>query len=133
MKKNYNRLIERYYDKLWNENDKSYIDILFVDDISFQGSLGIKVKGKKEFAEYMDTILSAFPDLYHGIEQVVIENDKAAVRAVYVGTHKGKLHDFEPTGKRISYDGATFFTFEDDKISDIWVLGDLNSLYKQLR
>lgn len=84
------------------------------------------------FCDYAKMLFSAFPNLYHVIEDIVIEGDKAAVRLVYTGTHSGKLFGFEPTGKRIRYSGACFFTFENEKIVDAWVLGDLNALYGQL-
>lgn len=129
---NNKEIINIYYEKLWNEQNKSYIDKIFADDLTFYGSLGISTKGKKEFEEYMDMITSAIPNLYHSIEVMVCENENAAVRAIYNGTHLGKLQEFEASGNRIRYHGASFFTIKDSKIKTIWVLGDLNSLYKQL-
>lgn len=37
-----------------------------------------------------------------------------------------------PTGKQLTWAGAALFTFEDGKIIDLWVLGDLVSLLDQL-
>lgn len=126
-------LVKLYYEELWNKNNKKYIDVLFDDNITFHGSLDINAVGKQEFANYMDKILTGIPNLFHGVELMVCENDYIAVRAIYNGTHKGKLFDFEPTGNRIKYNGASFFKFKDGKIVDIWVLGDLTNLYKQLQ
>ena len=131
MEKN-KKIVESYYENLWNKKDKSYIDILFHDNFIFRASLGMEVTGKKEFENYFDMITTAIPNLFHGIETIVEENDQVAVRAVYNGTHKGKLFDFEPTNRRIQYHGASFFQIENGKIKSVWVLGDLNSLYKQL-
>jgi predicted ester cyclase len=129
---NNKELVKAYYEKLWNEQDKSYIDKILDDDINFHGSLNISTKGKKEFEEYMDMILTGIPNLYHGIEVMVAEGNNVVVRAVYNGTHEGKLFDFEATNNRIRYDGASFFTIKEGKIKTIWVLGDLKSLYSQL-
>ena len=74
----------------------------------------------------------AFPDLYHAVEDVVFEGEKAAARLVYSGIHKGKLFDYEPTGFRVRYVGASFFTFREGRIAQIWVLGDLYGLYNEL-
>ncbi|WP_419771432.1 MAG: ester cyclase [Candidatus Marinarcus sp.] len=126
-------LVKVYYEELWNKNNKEYIDILFDDNITFHGSLDINAVGKKEFEEYMDNILTGIPNLFHGIELMICEGDYIAVRAIYNGTHKGKIFNFEPTGNRIKYNGASFFKFKDGKIIDVWVLGDLNSLNKQLQ
>lgn len=125
-------LVKSYYEKLWNEHDKSLIDTLLSDDISFHGSLGLTCNGKEAFKEYMSTVESAIPNLYHGIETIVAEGNQVVVRAVYNGIHTGKLFEFEATNNRIRYNGASFFTIKDGKISSIWVLGDLKSLYEQL-
>jgi len=133
MKSNlYKNLVKQYYEELWNKQNKDYIDILFDENITFRGSLHIETNGKKEFADYMDNVLKAIPNLYHGVEIIMFENDMVATRAVYNGTHKGKLFDFEGTNNRIKYNGASFFRFKDEKIVDIWVLGDLLTLHKQL-
>lgn len=125
-------LVKLYYDELWNKQNKDYIDILFDDNITFLGSLGIAVKGKEEFKNYMDTILSGIPNLFHSVVDMVCEDDKIAVKALYVGKHTGKLFDYEASNNKISYSGASFFKFKDGKIIDIWVLGDLKNLIQQL-
>ncbi|QKF82816.1 ester cyclase [Halarcobacter ebronensis] len=132
MKNTNKELVKRYYDEIWNKQNRVAIDELLDDDITFRGTLNIETQGKKEFEEYMTNILTAIPNLYHGIEMMVEENGVIAVRAVYNGTHKGKLFNYEPTNNRIKYNGASFFRFKDGKISNIWVLGDLISLYEQL-
>lgn len=131
--KTYKTMVKEYYEELWNKHNKEYIDILFDDNIEFHGSLNIQTKGKKEFEEYMDKVITGIPNLYHGIEVMIEEDSKIAVRAVYNGTHKGKLFEFEATNNRIKYNGASFFRFKENKIVDIWVLGDLATLYKQLQ
>ncbi len=130
--KNNKKIVESYYENLWNKKDKSYIDKLLSDDIVFRGSLDVTTKGKKGFEEYFDMILTALPDLHHAVETMIAEGNHVSARAVYNGTHKGKLFDFEPSNNRIRYNGASFFTIVDGKITNIWVLGDINSLYKQL-
>jgi len=132
MAKQIKQIIEEYYDVLWNEKKLSEANKFLHSTITFRGSLGMRVEGINGFCDYAKMLFGAFPNLYHVIEDVVIEGDKAAVRVVYTGTHTGKLFGFEPTGNRIRYSGASFFKFENDKIIDIWVLGDLNALYGQL-
>ncbi|AXH11139.1 ester cyclase [Halarcobacter bivalviorum] len=131
--KSYKTLVKEYYEELWNKHNKEYIDKLFHDDIEFHGSLNIDTKGKKEFEEYMDKVIAGIPNLYHGIEIMVEENNTIAVKAVYNGTHKGELFGFEATNNRVKYNGASFFKFNEDKIVSIWVLGDLATLHKQLK
>jgi len=133
MKKLTNKdLVNLYYEELWNKKNKDFIDILFCDDISFYGSLGLSANGKKEFEEYMNMVHCAMPSLFHSIMDMVVDNNSVAVRALYTGKHTGKLLSFEATNNRVIYNGASFFKFENGKIKSIWVLGDLNTLVKQL-
>ena len=133
MKKLTNKeLVNLYYEELWNKKNKDFIDILFHDNISFHGSLGLSTNGKKEFENYMDMIHLAIPSLFHSIVDIVVDKNSIAIRALYTGKHSGKLLNYEPTNNRIIYNGATFFKFENCKIKNIWVLGDLNALVKQL-
>jgi steroid delta-isomerase-like uncharacterized protein len=130
--KNNKQLVESYYENLWNKKDKSYIDKVFSDDIVFRSSLGTKTCGKKEFEEYFDMITQSLSSLYHSVESVLVDQDQVAVRVVYNGKHTGKLLQYEPTNKRVQYYGASFFTIQNGKITQVWVLGDLVTLYKQL-
>jgi len=134
MKKPTNKdLVNLYYEELWNKRNKEYIDILFDDDVSFYGSLGVECEGKKQFESYMDMIHTAIPDLFHSITQWVVDDTNIAVRAIYAGRHSGKLLDFEATNSRLMYNGATFFKFNNGKIQSVWVLGDLHGLLEQLK
>ena len=132
MAKQIRQLIEEYYEVLWNDKKLECANQFLHSTINFRGSLGMRVEGINGFCDYAKMLFGAFPNLYHVIEDVVIEGDKAAARVVYTGTHSGKLFGFEPTGNRIRYSGACFFKFENDKIIDASVLGDLNALYGQL-
>jgi steroid delta-isomerase-like uncharacterized protein len=130
--KNNKLLVESYYENLWNKKDKTYIDKVLSDDIIFRSSLGTQTHGKKEFEEYFDMITQALSTLYHSVESVLVDQDQVVVRVVYNGKHTGKLLHYEPTNKRVQYYGASFFTIENGKITQVWVLGDLVTLYKQL-
>jgi len=124
-------LISAYY-QMWNEKNFDKADAILDEDIRFRGSLDITANGIDGFKEYAQMITSAFPNLYHAAEISVYENDLVAVYVTYTGTHEGKLFDYAPTGKRICYSGASFFQLRDGKIKSINILGDLNSLHKQL-
>lgn len=132
MIRSHKELVRLYYEELWNNKNKEYIDILFTDDFEFHGSLNIDTRGKHMFENYMSMILTAIPNLHHGIETIICDEDNIAVKAIYNGTHSGKLFEYEATNKRIKYYGASFFKFKDEKISSVWVLGDLTNLNKQL-
>jgi predicted ester cyclase len=124
-------LIKAYYE-MWNEKDFDKADLICDRDIRFRGSLDITANGIDGFKEYAQMISLAFPNLYHAVEMSVYENNSVATYVTYTGTHEGQLFDYAPTGKRICYSGASFFHIKNAKIQSINVLGDLNSLHKQL-
>lgn len=125
-------LIRRYYNELWNQWRFELTPELLSPDIVFRGSLGVDVKGRDGFRDYMLTVRTAFPDFHNTIEEVISEGDGAAVRLTYKGTHEGPLFGVPATGKRIEYSGIAIFHFENDLITQGWVLGDTLSLWRQL-
>lgn len=125
------QLVSEYY-AMWNSHDFTKADLLLDNDVRFRGSLDIVANGIEGFKDYAKMLLEAFPNLYHAVEILISEGNVASAYVTYSGTHEGKLLNFEPTKKRISYSGASFFHFKNGKITNINVLGDLNSLYKQI-
>jgi predicted ester cyclase len=124
-------LINVYY-QMWNDKNFEKADSILDEDIRFRGSLDITANGIDGFKEYAHMITLAFPNMYHAVEMSVFENNMVAVYVTYTGTHEGEIFDYAPTGKRICYSGAAFFQIKNAKIKSINVLGDLNSLHKQL-
>jgi hypothetical protein len=51
----------------------------------------------------------------------------------FSGIHRGLLLGQPPTGKRVSWAGAALFHARGGKLESLWVLGDLESLRRQLR
>jgi GNAT superfamily N-acetyltransferase len=51
----------------------------------------------------------------------------------FSGIHRGLLLGHSPTGKRVSWAGAALFHAKNGKLESLWVLGDLDSLRRQLR
>jgi steroid delta-isomerase-like uncharacterized protein len=125
------QLVSEYY-AMWNSHDFSKAEELLENDVRFRGSLDIVANGIEGFKDYAAMLIEAFPNLYHAVELVVSEGNLSSAYVTYSGTHAGKLLNYEPTKKRISYSGASFFHFKNGKIVSINVLGDLNSLYKQI-
>jgi len=124
-------LIQRYY-TMWNEKDFGQADVLLDPDVRFRGSLGIAANGLEGFKDYADMLIKAFPNLYHAVEIIVVENDRAATYVTYTGKHEGEIVGYPPSGNRFCYSGASFFQFRNGKIASINVLGDLNALHAQL-
>lgn len=126
------KLVERFYSDMWNRFDQSVFPELLARDFRFRGSLGQEMRGHEEFGRYVDFIQQAFPDFHNRVEEIVSEGDRSFARLTYTGTHQGELFGVAPTGKRIEYSGAALFSFRDERITSVWVLGDVHGLLRQL-
>ena len=74
----------------------------------------------------------AFPDADAGVDQIVAEGNKVAVRFVGTGTHQGDLFGIPPTGKPIKTTGINIFRIEDGKIVEHWNNADDLGVLQQL-
>jgi steroid delta-isomerase-like uncharacterized protein len=122
----------RFYHEVWNRPDLSVVPEILAPDVTFRGSLGTVRTGHSEFGDYVREITSALHDYRCDIENLVAEADQVVARMTFSGVHNRAFLGVPPTGKRVAWAGAAFFTFVDGLISDLWVLGDLHSLREQL-
>ena len=125
--------VEKFYRVLWDEHDKSAIPDILAQDFIFRGSLGDEKRGHAGFAEYLDMVHNALGDYRCTINDLVVEAPKAFARMTFSGIHKSTFMGFAPTGKRMAWTGCALFTFTGEKISGVWVLGDLYGLERQLK
>lgn len=124
--------VTRFYEVLWDAQDRDAIPTLLHEDFTFRGSLGIDKTGHDGFAEYVDMVHAALGDYRCHIEALVEEGDRVFAKMKFTGIHVGEFLGYAPSGKRVSWQGCALFTFDGDLIADVWVLGDLKSLEAQL-
>jgi steroid delta-isomerase-like uncharacterized protein len=126
------RLVETFFNVMWNSWDDATMRDILDPDIDFRGSIGLQVHGHDGFAGYMQTIRDAFPDFHNRIDDIVATDDRAVARLTYTGTHDGPLFEHAATGRRIEYAGVAMFTMAGGKITKVWVLGDRLALLRQI-
>ena len=125
-------VVHRYYEELWNQWRLELVDEMLAEDVHFRGSLGTTVEGREGFRGYLLGMRRGLPDLHHEIEMIVAEEDAAAARLLYRGTHEGPLMGVPGDGHRLNYQGASFFRMQDGLIVELWTLGDMSGLRRQL-
>ncbi|MEM6987425.1 MAG: ester cyclase [Pseudomonadota bacterium] len=101
-------------------------------DVSFRGSLGQETRGHEGFKDYVNAVHAGLSDYTCTIDDLVVQPGKVFARMTFSGTHTADFMGYPVTGKRVSWAGAALFSFSADKVSDIWVLGDLKALETQL-
>lgn len=127
------KLIESFYHDLWNKFDKSLITKILDPNLSFRGSLGDKKLGHHGFAEYVDKIKDFSTDFHNEILEVITDGDKYFVKLKFSGHQSGEIFGIKATNKKFSYYGAATFKFKNNLIAEIWVLGDVFGLLRQLQ
>jgi steroid delta-isomerase-like uncharacterized protein len=126
------QLVRRFYAEVWNRWDEAALDEVLDEDFTFRGSLGDEVRGRAGFRGYRDKIREAFPDFHNEIVDLVTDGERAAARLRYSGHHQGEVLDAPATGALVTYSGAAFFTAVGGRLREVWVLGDVDGLRRQL-
>jgi steroid delta-isomerase-like uncharacterized protein len=124
--------VRAFYDVLWNAHDTSVLPTLLHERCTFRGSLGEEKAGHAGVAAYVDAVHAALGDYRCRIDELVVQGDKAFARMLFTGIHRGPFLGHPPTGKRVTWTGCALFTFEGERIADVWVLGDLKALEREL-
>ena len=124
--------VQKFYDTIWNAHGTSEVNNILHPDFTFRGSLGHEKKGHEGFISYVDMVHTALGEYRCIVDELVAEGDKVFARMTFTGIHKDHFMGYAPTQKRLSWSGSALFRFVDNKVSDLWVLGDLKSLEMQL-
>ena len=125
-------LVESFYREVWNNADETVAREILAEDFRFRGSLGPERRGRDGFIDYMRSIHQALGDYVCVIEDLITTEDRAAARMTFKGKHRGVLFGVDATGREIAWAGAAFFTVNGNRITDLWVLGDIDSVKRQL-
>ena len=126
-------LVESFYGDVWNRRDRVRAAEILAPDLRFRGSLDQEKAGVAGFLDYADSVHAALADYTCTIEALVADGGRAAARVRFEGRHEGPFLGHTPTGRPVIWMGAAFFTFADSRIAEIWVLGDLDGLKRQLK
>jgi predicted ester cyclase len=126
-------VVRVFFKELWDKADKSLIPSLFHPNFTFRGSLGPALRGYEEFSGYVDLVTGALGQYTSDILDMVEEGNKVFAKLRYHGVHRAELLGYPPTGRDVWWYGTPFFTFDGDKVRDLWVLGDVHGLMGRLK
>lgn len=125
-------LVRLFYEKLWNEIDLGIADEILHPDVTFRGSVGVGATGRQQVCAYVRMVTTALSGYRCDVESLFAEGDRAAAKVRFSGLHVGEFLGSPPTRRRVEWIGAAFFVGDENKLRDIWVLGDLDSLRAQI-
>lgn len=125
-------LVERFYHLVWNKADENEARRILASDFRFRGSLGPELCGPDGFIAYMRSVHGALGGFTCVVDEMIAAIDRVAARMTFHGRHRGTFFGIEPSGQEIRWSGAAFFKTRDGKITELWVLGDIEGIRRQL-
>ena len=88
--------------------------------------------GPEGYRELVRFYRQAFPDLHVSIEDMVVAEDKVAIRFRGRGTHRGEFAGIAPTGKQMETVGIDIIHIADGKITEAWEIYDTLGFMQQI-
>ena len=125
-------LVERFYAEVWNQADEQVARDILAEDFRFRGSLGPEKIGQDGFIAYMRSVHRALGDYVCIIEECIETDDRVACRMLFNGVHRDEFFGVAATGQVIAWAGAAFFRMKNERIAELWVLGDIDGIKAQL-
>jgi len=110
-------IIRRYVDA-WNSHDATALVAAFTKDGTYCSPHTYPGLNMDGFAEFAETVWTSFPDLQVKLLNVgEIEAGVGATHWIVTGTNTGPGMDgSEPTGRPVSFNGASIIQIEGDKL-----------------
>ena len=101
----------RWFEEMWSKPDLDLADEIV--DLAYNPDwIHIPAKGPEQVKHEIRYFRSIFPDLAYEIVEMVAHEASVWVRYRATGTQKGSAWGFPPTGKEVSFEGATIFSFD---------------------
>ncbi len=125
-------LVARFYHELWNLGVEAVAHEILHADFRFRGSLEAERQGPDGFLDYMRAVRSALTQYECIIDDLIEAGLRAAARMRFKGIHTSEFFGVPPTGREIVWSGAAFFTTNGYQITELWVLGDIDAVKRQL-
>jgi steroid delta-isomerase-like uncharacterized protein len=125
-------LIERLHAELFSSGDLATIDRFFAPDVISHDMPPGFPQGIEGVRMFFSAFRDGMPDVRVSIDEIVVEDDRAAVATMIEGTHTGALMGIEPTGRRISVRGIDMVRVADGRIVEHRGLTDTVGLLRQL-
>lgn len=125
-------LIDAYFDH-WNSHDGLALARLFASGGTYEDPTTTTPLSANALPDYVDALVSAFPDLRFERTSTVVQGVRAVVEWVMRGTNQGELRPgVEPTGKTVALRGADVFELSGNEITRVVGYFDQKTMVEQI-
>lgn len=111
-----------------DEEGMTELDKYYSSDCVAHFPGGRDVHGLEAITLGASLMKAAFPDMSHGIEDIIAYGDLVAVRFSVKMTHTGEFQGIPPTGKQLSGSMMEFNRISEGKIVEVWQEADSTGL-----
>jgi steroid delta-isomerase-like uncharacterized protein len=127
------RLIQRYFNEVWNEGCLDVLDELLTPDyINHSPGIPNPRPGPADLKPIVAAMRAGIPDLHYTILDLVIAEDKVTAYVRMTGTHRGDLFGMPATGRSIDVRQMQIEWIRDGRICEHWRITDDLTLLRQL-
>ena len=123
-----NKAIVRKFIQSYNERKLDLIDDFVASNYIDHG----KNIGREGLKQLISMGISAFPNWYEAVEDIIAEGDKVWVLLTYTGTHRGEFMGLAPTGKKITSKAVDIYRVVDGKLAEYWNVTDNVNIFRQV-
>ena len=124
--------VRRFYNEVIDKKNVAALE-LFINPNCLDHALPVGmpdgVAGTKQF---INSYLTAFPDLYFTVEDIITEDDKVVARLTIQVTQTGSFLGIPPTGRRATIGCIDINRMADGKSIEHWLEMDILGLLQQL-
>ena len=100
----------------WRSRDAPALAADHAPDGVVVSPTGGVLEGRAEIERIYRVWFVAFPDLMFTTEDLLVDDDRAALLARVTGSHAGEFFGMAPTGRRIEVSGAFIYRLQNDLI-----------------
>ena len=120
--------IRNLYEGILNQGKMELLNQIISED--YTGIRG--EKGAAGFAETVNSIRAAFPDIKWTVEDLIAEGDKVVIRWSWTGTNTSSFRGFPPSQKKVSDNAIAIYQFSGDKVIKAWIQSDRLGFLQQI-
>jgi steroid delta-isomerase-like uncharacterized protein len=115
-----------------NSHDASGFERYYAEDVVYHGNDG-EIRGRENVTAYLQTFMTALPDIKLTVEDIFGEGDRVFSRARLQGTNTGEFNGMPPTGKSIDIRWImNACRVQDGRIVEEWETVDQMEILRQL-
>jgi steroid delta-isomerase-like uncharacterized protein len=120
-------------DDAWTRRDAAALAADHAEDTTWDSPMQGRLEGRERIRQLYQGWITAFPDLTFTASDSLIDGQRAVQFFTVNGTQSGPFGGVQPTGRRIQFNGAWLYTFDDEgRIAASRLLYDLTTLLVQL-